>query len=254
MEITLAPSRKIYFVSDAHLGSPNPQSSLVRERRLVAWLDSIAADCSHLFILGDLFDFWFEYKRVVPKGFVRLFGRLAEMSDRGVQIFYFTGNHDMWTRDYFQTELGMQVFEEPELFRINGKQFFIGHGDGLGPGDRVYKATRLLFKASLLRWVFARLHPNFGLGLARMVSSDSRRRNGHNDRHFLGEDKEIMIQYARTFLAATPVDYFIMGHRHYPLDLPLGEGSRFINLGDWLQHFTYAVFDGKDVGLKEFGR
>jgi UDP-2,3-diacylglucosamine hydrolase len=244
-----APGKKIYFISDFHLGAPNFTQSLVREKRVVEFLHAIEEDVDSLFILGDIFDFWFEYKQVVPKGYTRLLGRLAEMSDKGIPIHVFTGNHDLWMRGYFENELRIRVYQEPKIFEWSGKKFFIGHGDGLGPGDYGYKRLKKIFRHPVCQWMFRQLHPDMGIGLAQYFSRTSREATGNSDQHFLGAEKEWLIQYCYRKLEQHPIDYFIFGHRHFPIDFSLNERSRYINTGDWIRHFSYAVFNGESLQL-----
>ncbi len=244
--------KKIYFLSDFHLGAPDHAASLVREKRLVNFLDEIKKDASHIFILGDLFDFWYEYKKVVPKGFVRILGKLAELTDSGIIIKFFVGNHDMWMSGYFEEELNVEVFHEPEEFEFNKKIFLIGHGDGLGPGDHRYKFIKKVFRNKFSQWLFGLLHPHSGIGLAHYMSRKSRAATGKTDEHFLGEEKEWLIIYAKEILAKKHVDYFIFGHRHLPLDFKLNDNSKYINLGDWINYNSYAVFDGEKTVLKYY--
>lgn len=241
---------KIYFVSDLHLGAPNKTESLVREKRFVEWLDTIKQDATELFIVGDLFDFWFEYKQAVPRGYVRVLGKLAEIADSGIPITLFTGNHDMWIFDYLPTEIGAKLYREPITRTWHGKTFYIGHGDGLGPGDHGYKIIKKVFANKLCQWLFARLHPNFGIWLADYFSKTSRAKTGGDDAKFLGEENEWLVQYAKGVLKEQPIDYFVFGHRHLPLDITVGPKSRYINLGDWLAYYTFAVFDGTNLELK----
>jgi len=249
----LEPGKKIYFASDLHLGVPDYASSLEREKHFVQWLDHIKSDAAELFLVGDVFDFWFEYRKAVPRGFVRLLGKLAEISDAGIPIHLFTGNHDMWIFDYLPKEIGLKLYREPQEREWNQKRFFIGHGDGLGPGDHGYKFIKKIFKNPFLQWAFARLHPNFGIGLADYFSRSSRAKSGHKDAVFLGEEEEWLVIYAKEMLKESYRDYFIFGHRHLPLDIQLNDaGSRYINLGDWIQYFTYAVFDGEQMQLMEY--
>ncbi|QNR25897.1 UDP-2,3-diacylglucosamine diphosphatase [Croceimicrobium hydrocarbonivorans] len=249
----LEPGKKIYFASDLHLGVPDYASSLEREKHFVQWLDHIKSDAAELFLVGDVFDFWFEYRKAVPRGFVRLLGKLAELSDAGIPIHLFTGNHDMWIFDYLPKEIGLKLYREPQEREWNQKRFYIGHGDGLGPGDHGYKFIKKIFKNPFLQWAFARLHPNFGIGLADYFSRSSRAKSGHKDAVFLGEDDEWLAIYAKEMLQEAYRDYFIFGHRHLPLDIQLNEaGSRYINLGDWIQYFTYGVFDGEQMQLMEY--
>jgi UDP-2,3-diacylglucosamine hydrolase len=243
-------NKKIYFLSDFHLGAPDHASSLVREKQIVKFLDEIKHDASEIFILGDLFDFWYEYKSVVPKGFVRILGKLAELTDAGIIIHFFVGNHDMWMNGYFEKELNIKVYHHPEEFNLLGKKFFIGHGDGLGPGDHRYKFIKKVFRNKVSQKVFGLLHPGAGIGLANYFSSKSRKATGTEDEKFLGEDKEWLIIFSREMLKTKHYDYFIFGHRHLPIDFKLNDATRYINLGDWIKYNSYAVFDGNKVELK----
>lgn len=248
----LEPGKKVYFLSDFHLGAPNKILSLEREKRIVAFLKEARKDASHIFIVGDIFDFWFEYKEVVPKGYTRLLGQLADMSDEGIAIILFTGNHDMWMKGYFEAEINAKVFYDPEDFQFNDKKFFIAHGDGLGPGDRKYKFLKSVFRNKLSQKMFGILTPNFGISLANFFSRKSRESTGSSDAIYLGEENEWLIIFSKDTLQKTHYDYFIYGHRHLPMDLPLNEKSRYINLGDWIRYFSYAVFDGTDIALKYY--
>lgn len=243
---------KIYFLSDAHLGAPNAEKSLEREKRLVRFLDEIKKDASTIFLLGDLFDFWYEYKKVVPKGYVRILGKLAELTDSGIQLLFFVGNHDMWMKDYFQKELNIQVFFEPREFTLGGKKFLIGHGDGLGPGDRGYKFIKKIFRNPVCQWMFGALPPSAGIGLADYFSRRSRAQTGMTDETFLGEEKEWLIIYSKEVLKSKHYDYFIFGHRHLPLDITLSPDSRYVNLGDWIKYNSYAVFENGELSLKYY--
>lgn len=243
---------KIYFVSDSHLGVPDPASSLIREKLLVRWLDTVAPNADEIFLLGDVFDFWFEYQTVVPKGFVRLLGKLAELADRGVKLHFFTGNHDLWAFDYLEKEVGLTVHRRPIERVFDGKRFYIGHGDGLGPGDTGYKVLKAIFTCRLCQRLFSFIHPGTGIRLASYLSRKSRAANGKTDEHFLGADKEFLVAYCRQVLEKKEVDYFVFGHRHLPLDMEVGPGSRYINTGDWVSHFSYAVFGEGKMQLKYF--
>ena len=245
----IATSKKVYFLSDFHLGAPNAVESRKREDRLVRFLQDARKDAGVIFIVGDIFDFWFEYKTVVPKGFVRILGTLAQMADEGIQLHIFTGNHDLWMQDYLSKELNAKLYFEPQQFTIQNKQFLIGHGDGLGPGDEGYKRLKRIFTNPLCQWLFRWLHPDAGIQLANYFSRKSRAKTGNADELFLGEDKEWLILYAKEQAKTMAVDYFIFGHRHYAIDLKINEKSRYINLGDWIRLNTYAVFDGKDLQL-----
>jgi len=250
--VNLTPGKKIYFISDFHLGVPNDTDSRKREDKIVAWLNSISNDVQILYLMGDVFDYWFEYKEVVPRGYVRLLGKLAELSDVGVEMHYFTGNHDMWVFDYLPKEIGLQIHRAPIQMEYNGKKFFLGHGDGLGPGDYGYKFIKRVFANKLAQWLFARIHPNTGIGLMKFFSRRSRIATGTSDDFYLGDDKEWLMIYSREVLQTEHYDYFIFGHRHMPLDKALSDKSRYINLGEWINHFTYAVYDGQELQLKKF--
>ncbi len=245
---------KIYFASDLHLGTPTKEASRQRELLFVQWLDTVSKDAAEIFLVGDVFDFWHEYNTVVPKGFVRLQGKIAELCDKGIKVHIFTGNHDLWMHGYLHEELGAAVYYEPILREWNGKQFLIGHGDGLGPGDKGYKRMKKLFTNPLARWAFKWLHPDIGVKIAQHFSKQSRYGNGSDSlEEFKGEDREWLVQYCRKKLQQTHFDYFIFGHRHLPLSIAVGENSTYINLGDWLYYNSYAVFDGEKTELKTFG-
>ncbi|HPI31219.1 MAG TPA: UDP-2,3-diacylglucosamine diphosphatase [Bacteroidales bacterium] len=239
-------------MSDCHFGIPDYHSSLAREKKFVAWLDMIKADAAEIYILGDLFDFWFEYKTVIPKGYTRLLGKLAELTDNGIKIHLFTGNHDMWMFRYFEQELGIDISRKPVVKEINGLKILIGHGDGLGPGDYGYKMIKKIFASKTCQWLYARLHPNFAMGLGLFFSRRSRLARGDIDRIYKGDNGERLIVYAKEMLKKEHFDLFIFGHRHLPIDLKIGENSRYINLGDWLQHFSYALLDGKEFITKKY--
>ncbi|MEJ7736009.1 MAG: UDP-2,3-diacylglucosamine diphosphatase [Chitinophagaceae bacterium] len=248
--MTLAPGKKIYLLSDFHLGAPNYAESLVREKRIAAFLKQAGKDAEHIFIVGDLFDFWYEYKTVVPKGYTRILGELADLTDSGVAVSFFVGNHDMWMKGYFEKELNIPVYFEPTQFTFNNKIFLVGHGDGLGPQDHGYKFIKKIFRSKTCQWLFGILHPSWGIGLANYFSRRSRKATGQNDEHFLGEDKEWLIIYSKEQLKKQHYDYLIFGHRHLPIDFRINENSRYINLGDWIRYNSYAVFDGENLELK----
>ncbi len=244
------PGTKIYFASDFHLGVPDMISSRVREDRIVRWLDSIKNDAAEIFLIGDVFDFWFEYATVIPRGFIRFQGKLAELSDSGIKITLFKGNHDMWMFDYFGNELGISIVSDELVIERNGLKFYLHHGDGLGPGDNKYKLLKKIFRSRTCQWLFARLHPNLGIGLAQKWSNSSRAHNAELDSLGETEDEWLYI-FSRDLLKKEYYDYLIFGHRHLPLDLRLGN-SRYINLGEWVQFNSYAVFDGEKLELKYF--
>lgn len=242
--------KNIYFASDFHLGSPNDAESLKREKKIVAWLDEIKFSAKTIYLVGDIFDFWFDYKQVVPRGFTRFLGKIAELTDSGIPVHFFTGNHDMWMFDYFEKELNITMHRKPIQLSINDKKLFIGHGDGLGPGDNSYKILKRIFENNLCQWLFARLHPNFGIGLASFWSKRSREHNT-DIKEFMGEDKEWLAAYCKEVLEKEHFDFFIFGHRHVPIEHSIGD-SKYINLGEWMNDYTYAIFDGNSVELKRF--
>lgn len=244
--------KKIYFASDFHLGVPNDSISLLREKSIVDWLNFIQADAFEIYLVGDIFDFWFEYKTVIPRGYTRLLGKIAELTDKGIKINYFTGNHDMWTFGYLEKETGVTLYRNPIEITYNNKTFMIGHGDGLGPGDNGYKMIKKIFASPICQWLFARLHPNFSIGLANFWSRKSRSVNQPKDKIFLGDDKEWLVIYCKEVLQTKSINYFIFGHRHLLLNIPLNETSTYINLGDWFKAKNYAVFDGETLKLLQF--
>lgn len=248
----LPADKKLFFASDFHLGVPDKESSLEREKKIVRWLDSIKDEAHTIFLLGDIFDFWFEYAHAIPKGFVRLQGKLAELTDNGIAVKLFTGNHDMWMFDYFPQELNIPVYREPQQLAVNGHLFYLGHGDGLGPGDPMYKLLKKVFQNPICQWLFARIHPNLGLSIANYWSRKSRISNSKEDESFKGEEHEWLWQYASEVERKTHHDYYVFGHRHLPLDLKVGENSRYINLGEWVNYSPYGVFDGKEFKLLSF--
>ncbi|MDC0230575.1 UDP-2,3-diacylglucosamine diphosphatase [Aureispira] len=245
--------KKIYFASDFHLGSPNKEASEDRERRILRWLKSIEDDAEAIFLVGDIFDFWFEYKTVVPKGFIRLLGKLAEFQDKGIDIHFFVGNHDIWMFDYLSNELGITIHHHSLEIELMGKSFFIGHGDGLGPKDYGYKLLRKIFTNRFCQWIFKWIHPDIGITLANFSSSKSRNAQTEPE-HYLGSEKEWLLQYSNYKLKEYPhIDYFIFGHRHLPLDIILdNKHSRYINLGDWFKFNTFVQFDGTELKIKAF--
>lgn len=245
-------NKKIYFLSDFHLGAPNEIASLEREKRIVRFLDSIKTVAEEIFIVGDMFDFWFEYSTVVPKGYTRIFGKLAELTDAGIRIHFFVGNHDMWMRNYFQQEFNIPVYFEPRTFEFNDKTFYIGHGDGLGPGDKGYKFLKTIFRNPICQWLFGIIPPAIGMGIANYFSQKSRAKAGNTTEKFQGEDKEWLIIYSKEVLAKQHLDFFIFGHRHLPIDFALSDTSRYINLGEWMNYSSYAVFDGENLVVKCF--
>lgn len=249
----MTPGKKIYFASDFHLGSPNHEESLKRERKVLSWLNSIEHDAEEIIFLGDVFDFWFEYKHVVPKGFVRLLAKIADLNEKGIRISIFSGNHDIWMFDYLEKELGVEVFRKEEIRIYNGKKFFIAHGDGLGPGDHGFKFLKKLFTSKFCQFLFKWVHPDLGIGLALAWSKRSRDHNiktGIID--FKGEDKEYLILFAKEKVQEEHFDFFVFGHRHLVLDIDITENSKYYNIGDWLNKFSYGEFDGQNFSVKKY--
>lgn len=242
--------KNIYFISDIHLGSPDYEGSLLREKKLVRWMDSIKNDAEKIFFVGDVFDFWFEYKSVIPRNFTRFLGKLAELADSGIQIFFFKGNHDMWFFDYLKNEIGLEIISEEWSGRIGNHSFYIHHGDRTGYEHFSYKLIRGVFRSSWGQWLFHRFHPNFGVWLAKSFSHKSRN-HGSNELDNIDE-KDHHIRFVKEYLTKNKVDYFIFGHRHRVCDLAIDTQTRLINLGDWIQHFTYAQYDNEKVHIKHF--
>lgn len=252
IKIPALHNKKIYFAADFHLGVPDYESSLKRERIIIEWLNAIRHDAHSIYLLGDIFDFWFEYKYTIPKGFVRLLGKLAELRDADIPIYFFTGNHDMWMFDYFPTELGIPVYREPKLLEVGDQKLMVGHGDGLGPGDHTYKFLKKFFNSKICQWLFARLHPNLGIAIANKWSRKSRITNTKRDEQFQGEEGEYLWVYCNDVEKTQHHDYYVFGHRHLPLQLKVAGKSTYINVGEWVHHKTFAVYDGTNVELKQF--
>lgn len=252
-KVNLDPGKKVYFASDQHFGIPNATESRKREDRFIRWMDEIKADAQIIFLMGDLFDFWHEWKYVVPKGYIRVLGKIAELKDSGIEIYFFVGNHDLWMKNYFQEELGIPVFFEKQYFEINNRQFLLAHGDGLGPGDKGYKRMKKVFTNPLAQWAFRWLHPDIAMRIANYMSQKNKMISGDEDKQFLGEDKEFLILYSKEKLKTDKINYFVYGHRHLPMVLDLSPDSKYVNLGDWISYFTYGVFDGNSFALKTYG-
>ncbi len=245
-------NKKIYFASDVHLGHPNIEEARWREKLFVKWLDEIKDSALEIYLLGDIFDFWYEYKKVAPRGFVRFLGKIAEITDAGIPVHFFTGNHDVWVFDYLPSEINIILHRNPVEKELLGKKFYLAHGDGLGPGDWSYKFLKKIFTNKVLQWLFSRLHPNFSLWLAHTWSNSSRNTKGLVAPQFLGKDKEILYKYSQQLLQKKHYDYLVFGHRHVMVNMEIGESSRFVNLGDWLYNFSYGVFDGENFELHKY--
>lgn len=242
---------KTYFASDFHLGVPTKEKSVEREIRLITWMEGIKKDAKRLFLVGDLFDFWHDYKTVVPKGHVAFLAKIQELVRHGVEVTIFTGNHDLWMFGYFQEELGAKVLKGPLQIEIDGKRFYIAHGDGLGPGDHGYKFIKKVFTNKICQWLFHWIHPDLGIGLANYFSKKSRDAEQHDEVTFLGEDREWLVIHSKEMLEKEHFDFFVYGHRHYPIKYKLTD-SVYINLGDWLNNNTFGEFDGDEFLLKRY--
>jgi len=249
-DIELAPNKNIYFASDFHLGAPDLVTSKRREKQIIAWLAEISKDAQEVFILGDVFDFWYEYTHLAPKGHIRLLGKIAELTDEGIPVHFFHGNHDMWMRNYLPDEIGITIYKDLVQLNINDAKLLVGHGDGLGPGDYAYKFLKKLFRSGMLQWVFSRFHPNFSFRIAHSWSAHSRKSN-HRDAVSLGED-EHLLQYCRSIEARTHYDYYVFGHRHLPLEMTVNAQSKYFNLGEWINYCTFGKFDGQAFSLHTF--
>lgn len=255
-KLNKALSKKIYFVSDLHLGAPDPARSRIREKHFTKWLRSIQSDVAELYLLGDVFDFWFEYKRAIPRGFSRMMGALAELSDAGVPLHIFSGNHDLWYHNYFQEELGAQVYHQPQRRNFFGREYYLAHGDGLGPGDHGYKLMKKVITAPWAKWMFHRLHPNFGIGLAYWVSTKGGDHNydniaGHEATYY-GKDDYLYIHSEELLTAGEDIDCFIYGHRHVLIQDWMPRGQEMIILGDWIQYFSYLEVSPEGNQLSVF--
>ena len=251
INIKLNKGNSIYFSSDNHLGAPNYSESMIREKLFISWLDKIKKDAQVIFLLGDLFDFWFEYYRSVPKGFTRVLGKLAELSDSGIKIYFFLGNHDFWVRDYFTKEIGMEVLKKPTEFKINNKLFFIGHGDGLGPGDFKYKFLKKIFRNPLFIFLFRINYPWFGIPLGNFFSRNNKIFSGNNIK-FTCKENEMLYHFCKKKLNSKHYDYFVFGHRHLPLKIELDNNSYYYNSGDWINHYSFLHFKDDSLELKYF--
>lgn len=245
-------NKKIYFVSDAHLGSLAYTNDTYREKKLVAWLDAIKHDAAAIYLVGDIFDFWYEYKYVIPKGFVRLFGKIAELCDSGIPIHFFIGNHDIWTYGYLEKELGMQVHKQPLLTEVNGKRFYVAHGNGLGKNPFVVQMIEKIFHSTSVRFFYNMIHPSINMRLGLAWSKKNREKKRQQEITFYGENKENLIVFAKEYVKHTPVDFFVFGHRHILLNFMIQKSTQVIFLGDWIEHFSYGVFDGENFSLEIF--
>lgn len=244
-------NKKTYFASDLHLGLYPPDKSLEREKLFVRWLNAIRHNAHAIFLVGDIFDFWWEYKKVVPRGFTRFLGKISELTDSGIPVHFFTGNHDIWIKDYLPDETGIILHRKPYVTTINGKTFFIAHGDDLGPGDTGYKILNKLFKNRFLQWLYSRLHPNLSISIGQAWAKKSRYSKDLIE-NFKGENSERQILFAKNMLKTNHFDYFVFGHRHIPLQFKLNNHSTLIYLGDWIIHYSYGVFDKHGFRIEQW--
>jgi UDP-2,3-diacylglucosamine hydrolase len=249
-QLTLYPDKKLYFLSDLHLGALGYANSLERERTIIAFLDHAKDNAQAVFFVGDIFDFWFEYELAVPKFFVRFLAKVSELKECGIDVCFFKGNHDLWMKDYLSQELGVTLVPDKMEFICRDKKFLVTHGDGKGPGDSKYKFLKMIFTNPICRFLFKWLHPDIGIKIAQKWSSSNF--TDPRTEKFLGEEKEWLLQYAKRKIQDVPYNYLLMGHRHLPMDIPLNDTSRYINLGDWIVNNTYAVFDGEELRLEKF--
>lgn len=253
-DLTKKTMKNVYFLSDAHLGSLAIDHSRMHERRLVRFLDNIKHKAAAVYLLGDMFDFWYEYKHVVPKGYTRFLGKISEMTDLGVEVHYFTGNHDIWMYGYLQKECGVTIHTKPLTTEIYGKVFYLAHGDGLGDNDRNFKVIRSIFHNKTCQRLFSALHPRWGMAFGLNWAKHSRlKRVDGKEPPYAGEDKESLVIYTKEYMKThQDIDFFIYGHRHIELDLMLSHKQRMLILGDWISQFTYAVFDGEHLYLEDY--
>ena len=251
IELALAPGKKVYFASDFHFGIPDAESSLLREKRVVAWLDGIASDAAAIFLQGDLFDAWIEYRSVVPRGFVRFLGKLAELSDRGIKIVVFTGNHDLWMSGYLEQEIGAVVHHDMQAYTIGNRRFLLGHGDGVSAREQPYRFMKGVFRNPLSQWIYKGLHPNLGVGIANYFS---RRGLKHKEggEPLKSDAEEYQWEFVQGVQKNHSFDYIILGHRHIAQYRKLELGAVFVNLGDWFKQDTHAVFDGMELRLVNY--
>ncbi len=245
----MTESGKIYFASDFHLGLPTGTAPVEREKKVVRWLNSIIPDAKEIYLLGDVFDFWWEYKKVVPRGFTRFLGTISEITDSGIPVHFFTGNHDMWVGDYLTDECGMIIHKAPVTTVIDGKKFHLAHGEGLGTNSTGYKILLSIFRNRPLQVMYSAMHPSIGMGIGHKWSLSSRLGKGIS-KEYLGEDKEDLIRYAKTILGKDNIDYFIFGHRHLAMTINLKQQSEIVFLGDWIKNGSYAEWDGRTLIFK----
>ncbi len=243
----------VYFFSDLHLGAPYFPDSKEAERRVVAFLDHIKEDAEAIYMLGDVLDYWYEYRYVVPRGFVRFFGKLAELADSGIRIVWLIGNHDIWINDYIPSELGVEVIDGTLTEKIGDKTFFLTHGDGVGKMKRSFKFLRSLFRNKTCQKAFSAIHPRWTVPFAYNWSRHSRdkgERRGLPDETILSGLK----QFTKEYHASHPeIDFFIYGHVHILSREEISKGCEMIVLGEWIHTFSYAVFSENELKLSKWG-
>ncbi len=249
--IQLQTGKKVYFASDFHFGIPDYATSRIREEKICAWLDEIKTDAQQIYLMGDLFDSWMEYKKVVPKGNIRFLGKLAELSDAGIEIIVFTGNHDLWMHGYFEQELNVKVFKTIQTIQINDKIFHLGHGDGVCKKETSYLLLKNLLHNKVAQFIYRQVHPDLGLKLADYFSRMGPKHK-YADLKMKSDEEEFQLLYAKEIISKTYYDFIIFGHRHIPIILKLNGSATFVNLGDWISHYTYAQFDGEKLELKKY--
>ena len=241
-----------YFISDLHLGA-SYLDTRQSEQKVIDWLNSIKSSAKRLIFLGDILDYWYEYRHVVPRGYIRFFGKLAELSDSGIEIHWFTGNHDIWIFDYLPAELGITLHRTNEVFDIDGHSFFLSHGDEVGERKWSFRFIQWLFRNKVAQWCYSWIHPDLTMILAHKWSSSSRKKNNQKgEKHFRGEKYEPLVRFAKEYIKNNNVEYLIFGHRHILLDLMLTRNNRMVILGDWIKHFSYASFDGENLWIDLF--
>jgi len=245
-------NKKTYFVSDVHLGAPALSNNQEREKLFVNWLDEASKDASEIFLMGDIFDFWYEYKKVAPRGFVRTLGKIAELTDKGITVHFFTGNHDLWVYDYLPSETGVILHREPFETIIDGKTFFLAHGDGFDPEEKGYLMLKRLFTSKTAQFFFSRLHPNFAFWVGHNWAKNSRLSRGLNPEICLDIKEEAVVKFAKKYLVENHVDFFVFGHRHILIEEDLTPKSKLVILGEWINYFSFAVFNGDQLELKKY--
>ena len=245
--------KKIYFASDAHLGLTVYEDRFTAEKRLIRWMDSIKPTCKALYFVGDMFDYWFEYKYVIPKGFVRFIGKMAEFIDDGIPVYLYTGNHDVWMFGYFQKEIGATVYTQETILDLDGKKFYVAHGDGLGDPSLSFRFMRGFFRNKFCQFLYKWIHPDLTMPFGLTWSHFNRKKKqGNEAESYLGEEREYLVQFAKKYSETHDIDFYVFGHRHIALDLNIGQEKKVVILGDWITNFTYAVWDGEQLELKKY--